>query len=786
MSPRVVRLVGDTHRINFGDLPLPAYHYAALMILAFAPAYPSQASSPAALAQAEALPLKYTALFGGDALISSVAADGNGNAYIAGTALAPLPVTAGAFQSEYKPGTCVSYIPNTTPQTHPCPVAFAGKLNHDGTALVYLTYLGASNSSASRIALDGEGNAWITGTVLSADLPVTAGALQPQLKGAQNAFILKLNATGSRVLFGTYLGGSNSTTAGALTVDVKGNAYVAGTTSSMEFFTTPGAFQTGAGQQLTGQNASFVTKFDVNGKLVYSTYFHGGNGSGTYVSSIAADATGNAYLTGSHRGGSLPTTPEALQPSANPWDSAFAAKLDTTGSKLLYSTYLGANSQVSGNRIAVDGQGNAYVSGDIRPNTEQPSSFPTTPGAFQTTIPQFAIQSAPFIGFITKLNASGSALIYSTFLYASDSTDVRDFVVDSTGSVVAVGTTYALDFPTTPGALRQCNPNGTWGSTGFLLKLAPDGSRPLYSTYLGTSALSAVALDSAGDVYIAGAYLGTLPVAPGSFGWTGSGNFVVRLAPAPVADGSVSCVVSAASQGGRAIAPGEIVDIWGNNIGPAQNLSASVSAGHIDTALGGVQVLFNSIPAPLLAVGPHRIRAVVPFETGPTNLAASGSATIQILNGSTTMQPFTAPTAALAPSIFTVAGGPAGQALMINEDGTLNSKQTPARQGSIVTIYATGLNNTQPALETGMIAVAAAPLALQAQSASDGGIQIGSASFGQAEILYAGAAPGFVAGLTQINLRIPVSIFHGFSGLYIQHPKSASFSSQNGVYFYMQ
>ncbi len=202
----------------------------------------------------------------------------------------------------------------------------------------------------------------------------------------------------------------------------------------------------------------------------------------------------------------------------------------------------------------------------------------------------------------------------------------------------------------------------------------------------------------------------------------------------PLADGSVNCVVSAASHGGRTIASGEIVDILGKNIGPAQNLFASVSAGHIDTALAGVQLRFNGVPAPLLAIGFHQMRAVVPYEAGPIDLATRESATIQILNGSSTAWPFVAPVTAVAPSIFTVDGRPTGQVLMTNEDGTLNSKQNPARQGSIVTIYATGLNNTQPALPTGTIATGVAPLTFQA------GLQLGSAGFGQGEITYAGAS----------------------------------------------
>ena len=114
---------------------------------------------------------------------------------------------------------------------------------------------------------------------------------------------------------------------------------------------------------------------------------------------------------------------------------------------------------------------------------------------------------------------------------------------------------------------------------------------------------------------------------------------------------------------------------------------------------------------------------------------------------------------------------------MINEDGTLNSEKNPARQGSIVTIYATGLNNTQPPLSTGAIATEAVPLAFQ--------MQLGLAS-GQPEITYAGAAPGFVAGLTQINFRLPISIFHGISLLNIQQPTNSTFLNQVGVYFYTQ
>ena len=720
-------------------------------------------------AEADQRPLKYTAMFGAEVHISGIAVDADGNTFIAGTASSAIPVIAGSFQTSYKPGTCV-FVFDSPPQMYPCPVAFAGKLNHDGTELLYLTYLGASNSNASGISVDAQGNAWITGVVSSSDLPVTPGALQPTLKGKQSAFVLKLNSTGSRVLFATYLGGSgNSNQPTSQTVDANGNLYVAGYTNSPDFPVSPGAFQTDAAQNASGQ--TFVTKFDADGILVYSTYFNGGD-----VSSIAADAAGSAYVTGSTLGGSLPTTPGAFQTSASS-RAAFVTKFNPSGSNLLYSTYLAANSDVDGKAIAVDSQGNAYVTGSIQVNTPLlRSSFPVTPGAFQTTTPSVLVQSAGIFSFITKLNADGSALLYSTFLNAYDA----GLAVDSSGSVVVAGAPSFFDFPVTPGALSQCN-QATLSpgfNSGFILKLAADGSHVLYSTYLGVDGVSFVVVDGAGEVYVSGNNLTTLPVVPGSFGWTGSGPFVAALALVPLPAGSVSCVVNAASQSGQAIAPGEIVDIIGNGIGPSQAILATAANGRFDTSLGGVQVLFNGVPAPLLSAGPNQIRAVVPFETGPALLGWSGSADIQILNGSTTVQPASMPVAAIAPGIFTLGGNPNGQAVMINEDGTLNSEKNPARQGSIVTIYATGLNNTQTPLATGIIAQGADPLIFQS------GLQVSSAGFGQGEITYAGAAPGFVAGLTQINFRLPASIFHGYANVYVS--LGNSFVGLQNAYFYLQ
>ena len=640
----------------------------------------------------DASPVKYTAFLGGEASISSVAVDSEGNAYITGWASGALPVTPGAFQTDYAPATCTQFIPNSGPISGPCPVAFAGKLNATGTAFSYLTYLGAANSTGATIVVDSEGDAWIAGTISSVDLPVSPGALQPKPKGPLSAFVLRLDSTGSHVEFATYLGGSGEQITG-MAIDGTGNVYVTGSSNSTDFPTTPNAFQTNA-----SAGSSFISKFDATGNLIYSTYFSGG-----YTTAIAVDATGAVYITGSANSG-LPVTSGAFQTSTHAPGATFVAKLHPSGTKLVYATYLAGNGQEQGTSIAVDSQGNALVSGVIQETTTSPSTFPTTSGAFQTTPPSEPSQVSIPLSFISKLNATGSALIYSTLLYASGSLGVGDLKIDSSGNVFAMGATYAYDFPVTPGSVRQCNPNGTfWRAVGFLLELSADGSHLAYSSYLGSylgpTVSNAMALDPNDHVYITGAELGNFPVVPGSFDWNASGAFILNLAPTPLPVGSIGCIVNAAGRTSGSIAPGEIADIVGHGIGTSEAMSAVVTGGRIGSSLGGVQVFFDGLPAPILYADTDRIRVVVPMD-GLSTLPV----TVQVLNGTTVIPPVVVSAAVAAPGIFTVDGSAEGLALIINEDGTLNSERNPARQGSIVTMYATGLNQTNPPFASGEIA----------------------------------------------------------------------------------
>ena len=280
----------------------------------------------------------------------------------------------------------------------------------------YSTYLGGSASEQGiTIAVDFSGNAYVTGDTSSIDFP-TANALQPSKPGIWGAFVTKINAAGSALVYSTYLGGSNREFGIAIAVDAAGSVYVTGSTSSTDFPTTAGALQPScslrAGFICDGD--AFVTKLNATGdSLLYSTYR--GGSARERGNAIAVDAAGNAYVTGFTESTDFPTTAGALQPSCSLRagficdGDAFVTKLNATGDSLLYSTYRGGSARERGNAIAVDAHGNAYVTGNTRS-----IDFPTV-NAFQAANNSGGCCDA----FVTKLNAAGTALVYSTYLGGS-------------------------------------------------------------------------------------------------------------------------------------------------------------------------------------------------------------------------------------------------------------------------------------------------------------------------------------------------------------------------------
>ena len=392
--------------------------------------------------------------------------------------------------------------------------------------LMYSTYLGGSSEDyGSGIAVDTSGNAYVTGNTTSNDFPTTPGAFQRTYRGVTQAFVTKLNPTGSALVYSTYLGGSGPSgdKSYGIAVDTFGNAYVTGYTSSTNFPTTPGAFQTTFGGS---HQDAFVTQLNPTGSaLVYSTYLGGG---GTdYSSGIALDTAGNAYVTGKTDSRVFPTTPGAFQTiyGGGRYD-AYVAELNPTGTGLVYSTYLGGSRTDYGLGLAVDASGNAYVTGYT-----SSTNFPTTPGAFQTT-------ASDVNGFVTKLNPIGTDLAYSTYLGGSSSDTGHGIAVDTSSNAYVTGETFSRDFPITPGAFQRISGGR---SDAFVTKLNPTGSDLVYSTFLGGSGRTlgdegyAIAVDTLGNAYVTGETVSSdFPTTPGAFQRTYGGDtdaFVTQLNP---------------------------------------------------------------------------------------------------------------------------------------------------------------------------------------------------------------------------------------------------------------
>jgi photosystem II stability/assembly factor-like uncharacterized protein len=365
--------------------------------------------------------LSYATYFGspstGDAIMA-VATDGAGNAYLAGSTMAAdFPTTPGALQSLSR-----NYD------------GFIAKFNPEGTALVYATYFGgAAFDSVSDIAVDAAGNAYITGGTASLDLPTTAQAFQPTAPdNSGHAFIAKLNPTGTALIYSTYLASTVENTAGiSIAISAAGEATVAGQTNSPRLPVTAGALQTTFG----GSYDVFVARLSHDGsKLIFATFL-GGDADDT-VRGLALDASGNVYVAGETSSSNFPTTPHAYRKKKKMDSVNFITKINSTGDGLGYSTFLNSDGRVFLWDIAVDSYGNAYLTGDaVTPGLE------TTPGALQPTF------AGGGDAFVTKLNAAGTGLIYSTFIGGSEGESGRGIAVDSVGQAYIVGATTSADFP---------------------------------------------------------------------------------------------------------------------------------------------------------------------------------------------------------------------------------------------------------------------------------------------------------------------------------------------------
>ncbi len=519
--------------------------------------------------------------------------------------------------------------------------------------LIYSTYLGGNgyDRGALYVAVDRADNAYVIGTTSSPDFPIATGAFQRTCGSCYyengnwygNAFVTKINPSGSALVYSTYLGGSNNEEGFGIAVDSEGDAYVTGFTTSTNFPVTPGAFQTTYGG---GVWNAFVTKINPTGSaLVYSTYLGSDQESYTQGIGIAVDSSGNAYVTGPTTSTNFPVTPGAFQTTCGGscWGNAFVTKFNPTGSALVYSTYLGGSGRPGDNGfgIAVDSAGNAYVTGDTS-STDFPTMNPLQP----------VYGGGDYDAFVSEINPTGSALVYSTFLGGSGIDESFGIAIDSTDNAYVTGFTGSTNFPVTPGAFQTANAGGY---DAFVTKFNPTGSALVYSTYLGGSEnedgpgrVGGIAVDSAGNTYITGGTSSTnFPVTSNAFQSTLNGGvnaFVTKVNPS----GSALAYSTYLGGSGGSDGAGITVDSGGNAyvVGGAGG-DFPITSGAFQTTCGG-SCLSNGFVSKIVttaASATSLLSSINPSESGKpvtfTALVSSPEVTptgkIQFLNGTTVL-----------------------------------------------------------------------------------------------------------------------------------------------------
>jgi uncharacterized protein (TIGR03437 family) len=602
--------------------------------------------------------------------------------------------------------------------------SFVTKLSSDGTQLNYSTLVGGSGTDVPKaIKIDSSGNVYVAGRTDSKNFPTTTGAIQTVNHGGStdgtDAFLFKLNPQGSQLIYSTLLGGAGDDSALALSLDSSGNAYVAGYTYSTDFPVTKGVLQS----VLLGPSDAFVTKVDPSGaSVVFSTFLGGSRSDGAVA--IFLDGPGNIYVAGSTMSLNFPVLAPFQAALAGGADG-FAVKLDPGGTKILQGSLIGGSGDDNVVSAAIDGVGNVYLTGSTAS-----TNFPISRNA-----PQPRYRGGETDSFIAKID----------FAEANLNLQVSPDKLTFQGTV---NTTLSIQTLTVAGAGTSLVGWKAVVSAGsaWLNIIPPSGS--------GSGPIT-VSVNSTG--LGAGSY-------QGSIGFTNQVTAAQVTIPVtltllmPVAAGGQilsNGVLNAASYQGGPLAPGEMITIFGSGIGPASPTGWSITPdGAFANVLAETRVLFDGVAAPLLYVSATQVSAVVPYEV------AGASTQLQLEYKTVKSNALTLPVVACAPAIFTANSSGTGQAGATNQDNTYNSIDNPADKGSVITFFGTGEGQTDPSGTDGKLAVATYPKPLLPVS-----VLIGGAN---ADMLYYGAAPTAVAGMLQVNARIPDTVASGSQSLILQ------------------
>jgi uncharacterized protein (TIGR03437 family) len=624
---------------------------------------------------------------------------------------------------------------------------FITKWNASDSQMLWSTYLGGSDYDVpNAMAVDTAGNVYVTGFTYSSDFPTSAGALQSKLAGPNNAFVSKISADGSHILYSTLLGGSGGDSANAIAIDRAGDAYITGYTGSPDFPVAPNAVMHSAPTPSQGcvrggsGGDAFVSKLGPNGdSLLYSTYLGGGCADIAY--GVAVDSAGSAYIAGATFSPDFPgtTNPAVYTGNAN---VGFLAKLTPPDDSLAYTTFLGAGLGDVAQSVAVDQKGDVYVTGSSFGLDGPPSAVPGSLVYNAAGTPVYLLSGGP--AFVAKFGSSG-ARIYAAYLGTCFDTGTA-IAPNPDGTVWVAGATGAPPGYFTSYEAESFGGNCFTGNVptvhpfqalqlgwGFVSELSSDGSTVLFSSLLDRESL--LSTDASGNAFV-------------------SGSALVNDKWRPTLwkiDGSVPSPVTIEAPQGKAmsphlygyqlypavVAPGAVLVIPGMGLGPGQQLASQITpAGTLATTLGGTSVTFDGIPAPLISVQAQQIVCLAPFE-----LAGRTTTIVQAATNGSLSNAIRVPVTPTAAAILAV----------INQDGTLNSKDNTAAPGSVMTIYVAGLGPTDPPVPDGAINGPGSPM-------PKAPIDVLINWWLAPDILYLGPAPGQPIGIVQINFQIPPTI----------------------------
>lgn len=670
---------------------------------------------------------------------------------------------------------------------NPIGAGFVTRLNPNGSALTFSTYLNGNSSQfgfgdwVNAVAVDASGSAYVTGITDSRTFPTTANAYQRAV-GAVNAFISKFDATGALV-YSTYLGGLGVDAGNAIAVDGEGNAYVAGSTQ-VSAFPTVSAFQNvaGGGNCVTSSTSTttvpcpdgFVAKLNPQGsRLLFSTYLGGSGPDEAY--GIAVDSLGSAHVTGYTQAQNFPTSNGSTQRTFGGLADSFLVKLSPTGSALVYGTYLGGSSTEFAFSVAVSSLGFAYVAGQ------------TSSADFPVMNPYQTNRGGTTDAFLAVFDPQGLT-VFSTYMGGPGFNRGTGVAVDRAGSAYITGLTRSSTFPTV-NALQSSYAGGTCGTppttlpcydafiskftdptqneTPALASLSPgviarggeaftltvngskfsrnavvrgNGSdRP--TTFVNSSRLTAAI--PAADIAAAGTIQITVfNPAPGG-GLSAALPFVVSAGGTAPTVPAGSTVNAAGLTAGSAVAAGSIATVFGSNLASATG--------------GNVSVQMNGVNARIFDVFPGQINFQVPWE-----LAGQPQASLTVTVDGVTSAPSTVNLAPFAPGIFLI--GQQGAVLIATEGDTLAAPvgsipgrvSRPAGENDYITIYCTGLGDVTNRPPSGT-AASGNPLSATRTTPT---VTIGGVNAPVTEFFFAGLSPGFI-GLYQITVQVPRGVAPG-------------------------